>query len=189
MIALISENVRTSDDKDFMLALYNEYQRLMYHTARKYCGDVYDCEEVVQEVVLKLINKISLLRTLEEKALAGYVSVAVRNTAITWLRKKSREHKFFVNWPEEANDLPDTELGIEETLILKEKTASMLEIWDLLSEEDRFLLEGRYILQYSDNELAEMIGCKASSLRMKLSRVRRKALKLMIERDGGDDDK
>ena len=95
----------------------------------------------------------------------------------------------FITWPEEANDLPDTDLGIEETLILKEKTASMLEIWDLLPEEDLFLLEGRYILQYSDNELAEMIGCKASNLRMKLSRVRRKALMLMIERDGGDDNK
>lgn len=189
MIALISENARTSDDKEFMLALYNEYQRLMYYTARKYCSDINDCEEVVQEVVLKLINKIPLLRTLEEKALAGYVSVAVRNTAITWLRKQAREHKMFVNWPEEASEIPDTDLGIEESLILKEKKASMLEIWDLMSEEDRFLLEGRYILQYSDNELAEMIGCKASSLRMKMSRVRRKALKLMTERDRGDGSK
>lgn len=187
MLALIYKEVQESHDRAFMLTLYNEYQRLMYYIANKCCTDPYDCEEIVQDTVLKLINKVAVLRSLEENALAAYVSVAVRNTAFTLLRRQARERKMFVSWSEDMNYIPSPGLSIEEGMILLEKKTSLLEIWELLSPEDRFLLEGRYILRYTDSELAEGLGCKASSMRMKLTRARRKALQLMLARNGGDD--
>ena len=51
-------------------------------------------------------------------------------------------------------------------------------------KEDRLLLEGKYILGYTDAELADMLGCKKSSVRMKLTRARRRAFQLMTEEEG-----
>lgn len=48
--------------------------------------------------------------------------------------------------------------------------------WD---ENTRWLLEARYILDYSDGELARELGVKPDSVRMALTRARRKARRLM----------
>ena len=57
-----------------------------------------------------------------------------------------------------------------------------------LSEEERILLDGRYLLGLSDEEVAEMVRCKPSSVRMKLTRVRRKVFAMMKQREGEKND-
>ena len=37
---------------------------------------------------------------------------------------------------------------------------------------------------YKDTELADMLGCKKDSIRMKLTRARRRAFQLMTEEEG-----
>ena len=54
----------------------------------------------------------------------------------------------------------------------------------MLSENDQLLLEGKYLLGYTDTELASLLKCKVGSIRMKLTRARRKALKLIVEMKG-----
>lgn len=44
------------------------------------------------------------------------------------------------------------------------------------------VLEGRYFLELSDDELARQFGCKPGSIRVKLTRARRNALKIMLEK-------
>jgi len=58
-------------------------------------------------------------------------------------------------------------------------------MFDQLSAKDRLLLEGKYFFDYSDNTLAKLLSCKKSSIRMKLTRARRRIVKL-IEKEGDD---
>jgi len=51
-----------------------------------------------------------------------------------------------------------------------------------LSLEDRLLLRGKYIEGKSAQELAEMLGCKPDSIRMKMLRARRRAFHILQER-------
>ena len=53
-----------------------------------------------------------------------------------------------------------------------------------MTESDQLLLLGKYTMDMSDTELAQVINCKPSSIRMKLTRARR----LFIEklRGGGE---
>lgn len=190
MITLITGTTSNNNDREFILKLYCDYNRLMYFVASKCLSDHFTCEEVVQDTVLKLILKIPLLRTLDEKALAAYVSVAVRNTAYSQLRKQSKEQKIFLPWNEEMEYILAQDVSPEENLILLEQKHAFMRIWQELEQEDRFLLEGRYILRYTDRELAEGIGCQPNSVRMKLTRTRRKVLKQMkIQSKEGDDSK
>lgn len=47
--------------------------------------------------------------------------------------------------------------------------------------EERLLLEQKYVLGWSDNELASMLGIQPQSVRMRLTRAKRKAIQLMKE--------
>ena len=78
--------------------------------------------------------------------------------------------------------------SIEEILLLKEEIHTLLSVMDQLKEEERTLLYGRYLLGLSDEEVAETIQCKPSSVRMKLTRVRRKVMDMMKQAEGEKDD-
>ena len=187
MIALIYNESKNPDDRAFMLTLYQEYKRLMYYTANRFCSNPYDCEEIVHDTILKLIQKVEVLRNLEKNALAAYISVSVRNTAFSLQRRQAKERAIFALWPEELESIPDPSMTAEDSIIWTEKKEALLVVWELLSEQERFLLEGRYILRYTDSELAQVLGGKPDSIRMKLTRVRRKALKLMIMHEEGEE--
>ena len=74
---------------------------------------------------------------------------------------------------------------MDELLILAEKRQQIQYVFGSLSDEDQFLLQGKYFLGQSDAELASQLGCKPSSIRMKLTRARRNAFKKITEREGG----
>ena len=60
-----------------------------------------------------------------------------------------------------------------------------LAVFQEMKEDEQQLLMGKYLMDLSDAELAQTLGCKASSVRMKLTRARRTFMKKL--QDGGDD--
>ena len=185
MIAFISTMVNDPTDREFMTSFYEKYYRLMFSVAKGICMEYYDCEEVVQDSIVKLIPKISLLRSLPEENQVYYTVAAIRNPAFSLLRRQAREKGIVVPMSDWFSDsTSEEENPVEDRLILTENIEEMTHCWEYLSEEEQFLLEGRYILELTDLELAEQIGCKSDSIRMKLTRTRRKMKKLILSYGG-----
>lgn len=171
--------------RDFTRQLYQDYQALMYATALKYVSDPHAAEDIVQDGLVRLMQKVELLQTLEEYRLAGYVAATVRNTAFNYLKHQGIVGQHTAG----ETDLTETaaeELPLDEMLILAERSRDLLRIWPRLTPEEQQLLEGKYILGDSDAELAAQFCCKTASIRMKLTRARRKALRLMTDEKGDD---
>lgn len=61
---------------------------------------------------------------------------------------------------------------------IKNKISS---IWPKLTTQEKIVLESKYILGYNNNEIGKILGCRANSVRMYLTRARRKALDLLME--------
>ena len=55
-------------------------------------------------------------------------------------------------------------------------TDSLREAAGSLRAGDRILLSGKYVFCHSDAELAQNLGCAPSSIRMKITRAKRKAM-------------
>ena len=72
-----------------------------------------------------------------------------------------------------------TEDVLQTTLLRRLELDALAQVWPRLDENTRWLLEARYILDYSDGELARELGVKPDSVRMALTRARRKARRLM----------
>lgn len=170
-------------EREFISDLYDKYKKLMYATAQKYISDFSATEDIVQDSLVKLMKKSENLQTLDGCILAGYVVSTVRNTAINHLIKQGIIKKHLT---EDCCKDNETEkiFKIEELLIVSEQSQALAEIWPMLPENDQLLLEGKYLLGYTDTELASLLKCKVGSIRMKLTRARRKALKLIVEMKG-----
>jgi RNA polymerase sigma factor (sigma-70 family) len=116
--------------------------------------------------------------------LIAYIVSVVRNTSITILKKrKQREQREISLDSGKMSDIASDEPPLHEIMEQFDDYAQLRLIWNELSEEDRFLLEKRYVLHTSDAYLAESLGCKPDSIRMKLSRARKNALHLINQLD------
>ena len=63
----------------------------------------------------------------------------------------------------------------------KLQIARIRNVWEKVPPEDRLLLEQKYILGWSDEMLAAGLDVKPQSVRMYLTRVKRRTTKLMLE--------
>ena len=185
MLALISAAIEDPSDLEFMTQFYLQYERLMYATVMKRLSDPETAKDIVQECVIRLIPKIPFLRRQERCIKASYVVSTVRNTTINYMRKQGRTDGRCCSLEEqEEQDMAIPEPSLDERIIFEEQKDRLMQIWGSLPEEDQLLLEGKYILGYKDTELADMLGCKKDSIRMKLTRARRRAFQLMTEEEG-----
>ena len=168
----------TSDKKSFFEELLNEYSRLMQKTARQYTNDAYVVDDIVQDSIVRLIRHVEKIMTLPRCNLAGYIVITVKNTAYDHLKQKTLSI-------EETNGVIDAATGedssVEQIVLRLDERANFLSTWSHLQVEDRIILEKKYVLGESDAEIASELGCKESSIRMKLTRARRRAAKLFRE--------
>lgn len=190
MITYIAASACSPSDKEFMVQLVKDYNRMMFSVAKQYEADQGTREDIIQDSLEKLIQKVSVLRQMESCILAGYIATTVRHTAINQLRKDSKRKERQCEWNEQREiEYSSDSRTLEDLLVLSERKSKLWQIWPRLSEEERFLLEGKYILGYDNSELALQFGCKPDSIRMKLTRARRKAFDLMCEEEGDCDGK
>ena len=177
------------DDRAFMQEVYQQNERLMYAIALKYASNTQDCEDIVHDTVERLCKNIIKIKGLPNSALRACVVYAVRNTAINF-----RKHQATIN--RHIQQLSDDDLSSEydqpESIIeriedLQEKRTSLTKVWMQLTDAEQELLYRKYVLEQTTEELAGIFQCSRDSIRMRLSRVRRKSLRLM-KGDGTNDE-
>lgn len=174
MFPLIFSTIRNAQDRIFMERFYEQYHKLMYSQINKITRDSDDVEEIMQEVWVCLIEKVSLLQTMERDRLVNYSISVARYTAFAFLRKKKRLKLLSID---------DCELGwysqqaldsrLEEIIIQKIEGETLYFVWTHLKERDQALLNMKYILEYTNDEIAEVLDVKPESIRMLLTRAKR----------------
>lgn len=176
MISMVIEN---ADDQTFICRLYEEYEQLMFWTAAKYLNNIEDRKDAVQDAIIALIRNLETIKRLKDSYLRTYIVYTVESRSINLVKRKNIELRLF-------DDLDSVPVGtsvdmIEDSLLQMTMRHTISDIWTKLSTQDKILLESKYILGYNDNGIGEMLGCKASSVRMYLTRARRKAMELILE--------
>ena len=170
--------IESDSDREFMAETYIRYQRLMYKMAYKITGSHHETEDVMHTAVVRLIDKIPLLRTLDDKRKINYIISATKNTAYNHVNRMRPMFSFDEMWDTEAND----EIAeFEDRMELSYMLGCLARIWPRLDTRSSYLLEAYYILEKPTEEIAADLGASAGSVRMYLTRARKRALKLMTE--------
>lgn len=165
------------DDKAYFENLYKEYKSFMFYLARKYVNSQSECEDIVQDTVERLLRNISVIRKISGCQLRKYIVLTVR---AAYLDGEKRKHGDI------SVNLDDTtiEAWIKADLIVPndEYDFSSFDIERLKRElplRDWIVLEGKYIMGYSQNELGKLIGISPDSVRMIICRAKRKAREIL----------
>lgn len=179
LIPMLLTYVEPPDDREFLTDLFLSYQRLMFSVAGEYVSDWDEREEIVQNSLVKIVEQVSSLRSMEKGAALAYIIVIVRHMALNHLRHGNVVQKHTVLEELDELDPADQTPAAEEALIRIERLDALRRIWPKLRESDRYLLQARYFAELSDDEIAEVVGCKPDSVRSKLSRARSRAREAM----------
>ena len=174
MLPLVILAIEDENEKAFMTWLYLQYRRLIYSEVRKIVGNTDEAEDLLQSVVEKLIEKVSLLRGMEQSKLVNYIISTAKNTAYNSLRGKDRG----ILW-EEQEALADPAPTPEDQIIAQEDLYRLARVWIDLDKKTQYLLSAKYILKKSGKEIASDLNMPPDNVRMALVRARRKARQAM----------
>lgn len=184
MLFIIASMCNDKERRQFYTELYVHYKSIMFKIASKYISDYDSIEDIIQEAMIKLIEKYNLLITFDGCTLRTYVVYTIRNMSISFLRRQARDKGRIVQVDEDyfqTAGIYDNAPLPEEAVLMDERKAEFIKVWNGLPEDVRKLLAGKYILQMDNKELAEEFGCSPDSIRMKLTRARRMALEKIKE--------
>ena len=166
-------------NRGFLERLYHQYNRLMFYVAHQYFSKHQDCEDVVQDAVVQLCKKVDLLKKLPQYALPAYVNCTTKHMAIDHLR-----HQSIVDKHEEisTDDYMEAEISSPfDYAELAELKNDLRDVWERLPQQDQELLYRKYVFGEDNTELAEIFHCKVETIRMRLSRARKRAVDLIKE--------
>lgn len=184
MLPIIILAIEDDDDREFMTNVYLKYERLMFSEAYKITRHQQDTEDVMHTAIVKLIDKISLLRTFDQKRLAYYLVRTSKNTAISFCQKERKMNIISIDddsWTEK-HTISGDEMSVEDQMILKEDFENLQRIWAELDEKTKYLLSERYLFDKSAKEISDDIASSPEQVRMMLTRARRKVHQ-MLERE------
>lgn len=173
MIHLIFRRKKKEENDAYVLRLFLKNERSMYVIAMNIVNEHNAASDVVSEAFLKMLEKVDYLRAVEGEKQTPYILAIVKNTAMSYMRK--RRNECFWTIPDEQ--IPDTSgESLDDALIYEAEMQELQTAISRLKVRDRDLLEMKYFSQMDDAQIGEQLGISKNSVRPYLSRVR-KALK------------
>ena len=181
LIPLVLLLIENEDDRAFMENVYLQYHRLMYAQALRILRQSQAAEDAVSDSLLKLMKKISLLRTFECNKLRAYVVITVRHTAISHLNRLRRERL--------PGDVTLEEIAggdrVDNRLLEEAGIEGVKEAIRALPPREKDLMLMKYFREMTEQEIADETGLKPVSVRVHLSRARKRLARLLKERGAG----
>ena len=140
-----------ADRKDIFKSRFQEHYSRLCRIAYGYVSDQDDAEDIVQELFISVWNK--RLDDMPEKEFAAYMTTSVRNSCVSFLRKRKEDMVSIDDHPASASCMPDE--TPEEGKTLQDILDSALETLPPRCK-DVFLLAKLQGLKY--REIAEEVG-------------------------------
>ncbi|HAQ41181.1 MAG TPA: sigma-70 family RNA polymerase sigma factor [Clostridiales bacterium] len=171
------------DDRAFMLDLYKNYYNLVRKTIYGITHNMEDIEDLIDDVFVKLIEKITIVRTLDCYKISSYIVYTARSISINYIKHKQVERKYmyFDESIETREDILSYGDQVEKRILRQEEVELLSAAITKFPQAQKDLLYFKYILEMSDKEIAEIFGISPDSVRQYLTRARRNAKKLVGE--------
>ena len=167
--------------------LYELSEKYIYKIINDIVKNHHTTEDLMQEAYIQIYNKLDTLQ--EAKAFYVWAGRIATNLTLRYIQKNSKEVLVTADEDGETNFIfdkatDDTEEFIPEAVLVdKEKQRLLAEIIDNLSTEQKFCVQYFYYEEMSVNEIAELMGCSAGTVKSRLNYARKSIKDAVIELD------
>ncbi len=170
--------------KDYMETLYRNHRRLMYAAAWEFTHDPAAADDIVSDACIALMQRMDVIRPLEEKPLLTYIAVTVRNTARNHLKKQRRISKYVIRSDADALNQAADQTDLEKRIVLDEELDAVWEAIQQLPGQEQLVMQMKFDFELSDAEIARQLGLSPSSVSTYISRARRHLKKILYAKQG-----
>ena len=183
MITLIISAIEDDYEREFITNIYNVYYDYMRKKAYSFVRNNEEAEELVHDAFVNLIENVKVVMTVDKQKLPSYIITTIRNVCINrWkANKKLHEAVFSMDDADLANWLKDNAALPEDLYIKNEELFLMHKALSRLPERDQRLLEAKYTLNLSDEDIGKQFDIAKQNVRVYIMRARRKAYAIMKE--------
>ena len=166
-----------SDQTEFE-RIYRQYEKTVFKKILHILRNQHDTEDVMQEVWIKVAKNISVLRDKNDAVIFSYIMTIANNQAMTFFRKQN--HAELLLTEEEIDELTYDEalFAACDRAELEEITACFAELPNIY----RDVLSLHIFYQHTTEQIAKLLDLNASTVGSRLSRGRKKLIKLLERR-------
>ena len=155
-------------DLDAYEQLVRLHQPIAFRTALVLTRDTADAEEAAQDAFVKAWR--ALARFDRGRPFRPWLLAIVANEARNRRRSAGRRERLLAS-AETQPDAPSAGRSPEGALLVAERDASLAAALERLDERDRQVIACRYLLELSEAETAAALGCRAGTVKSRLSRA------------------
>lgn len=170
------------DDLDYLAHLYLDHYRLMYRVAMSKLKNHHDTEDVLNNTILEMRKHIGLLKSLTYEEQQKYLYRSVTNTAY----RKAMDHNRLtnlINLDEDSFHDDRISMSAESEYFEQSEVEELLAALTKLPQNEFDLFIMKYINEWSDEEIGEILSVTPSSVRVYLARMREHARTILRGRD------
>lgn len=165
-------------------ALYFKYNRIMYDIAHRILCDHPLTQDAIQMSFIKIIENIDKIVDVDCNKTKAFLVIICRNIAINIYNKRKYNNLLFIDGFDET--ISDNAFNADEQLINLERLSLLKEKINMLYEPYADIITLKYIFDYSDKELSEILDISEQNVRVRLCRAKKSLIKLIQEQKGVD---
>lgn len=172
---------------ELLTAIYDEYNRYIYHLCLKLTRNQMEAEDLMQEVWVKVVrNEASVAQVDHVKA---WLTTITMNTFRDRYRKTVRRSKYMMNQPEQLDvpvlDLvPNNDLSTEEQIEQVEISQIVQQKMGQLDGIYQKTLWYFYVDQFSLAEISELMKVSVGTVKSRLFRAKARLKEILLADEG-----
>jgi RNA polymerase sigma-70 factor (ECF subfamily) len=167
--------IDNDEDKNKFELLYEKYRKLMFYVANNILHDTYLAEDAVHHAFLNLIDHLDKIDEVDCHKTKSFIVTIVRNHSINIYNQRKR-HPLIPIEEIESACAEDLYQSVEEQDIL---VATILKLPIIYKD----VLTLKYVQEYSNLEIARILGITEVTVRKRLERAKSKMKQILKEGD------
>lgn len=165
----------TKDNK--MNALNLPFKDKLYRFALNIVGNTFDAEDIMQELMIKIWNRIDQFNTIDNKE--AWCMTVTRNLAID----KTRSKKVKTNDISEYHHIKDGDETQDRRIELEERFGNIMQLVNQLPDKQKEIIHLRDVEGYSYQEIADMTETTLDFVKVSLHRARKTLKEQLLKRN------
>jgi RNA polymerase sigma factor (sigma-70 family) len=160
-----------------MKVLELPFKDKLYRFALNIVGNTFDAEDIMQELMIKIWNRIDQYSEIENKE--AWCMTVTRNMAID----KTRNKKTATQDISDYHYLKDSDVTPDKQIELDERFSNIMELVNQLPEKQKIIVHLRDVEGYSYQEIADITENTLDFVKVSLHRARKSLKEALLKRN------